>query len=89
MKLAAIADITDTKTGQTVGVPLDRRAVENIKEFLYWRAYYFRLGLGIPADEIVKSLAGHLVLRREGKKYLVKLMVKGKYVWRSDGMVTP
>ena len=93
LKLAAIADITDTKTGRTVGVPLDRRAVENIKEFPYWRSYYFRLGLGIPPDVIASvgktCKEHHDRLRKDGKKYLVKLMVKGKYVWRSDGKVTP
>ena len=72
-----IADITERKTGKTVGVPVKKIEAELLKDFVYWRAYFFRLGCGVPGP--IK----HEILRRAKLgDYSVSLMRRGKVVFK-------
>lgn len=76
--MVAMADITETRTGQKVGVPLEHKTdVMLVKRLPYWRAFFFKIGLGLPPELIADR---HLKAAKEGD-YSVSLMEKGKVVW--------
>lgn len=72
-----MADITDRKTGKKVDVPVSKYDAHLLKEFAYWRAFFYRVGQGIPPDLIQEKA----LKAAADSDYS---MDRGKIVWRSE-----
>ncbi len=77
MARLVMADITERVTGRTVGVPVSARDARLLRTFPYWRAFFFRLGQGIP-QELMREEA--LKLAGPGD-YGLRLMRQGGVIY--------
>lgn len=75
--MVLMLDVTLKSTGCTVGIPVNKEEAKLVKNSAYWRAAFFRIGLGLPADVICEKDLKTAVK----EDYGVSIMDRGRVIW--------